>query len=558
MRSLARPGVLSARALPPSPLRFALRLLLAPAMSVLALSAEDAGISRGNVGGYTMVENAKAEEAFDAGFSMYVAAWPLQREYPGRDFQSGLFGTWMHPRLDRKPPVKYYSDIEGGLGWWRGVPFLTETPKFHMGGVQQNFAGWANGPGAGAGNDWNKPRGSYGVAQLSPWLLFPLGGLGLKEGTCGELFGYGYLPLPLTDAKPTTAGCNVPTGNQCWTLFLNTGNFKGPVAFFTPYFWSRASVDDPQLGGMFFDSLPSHANKPISMETQHIACAQATDSKGRTYARMAPTQYPMGPGGDSVVVHRHVVYNKKALWDGVRAWFVGGAPVDGSINPEGASVCQFTARGGANWRVHMAHVPKEDLAPIAADLFMEPIVPDPVTFGFRWNDKQVSRTAAGNSALVTLPEYYQLVKDDKHRNGRWIPVAAAEVPEETGLAKVSFKRPAVAPLPPLVTPEAPESCWKKPGPKAGPFIARPGDGSTVTYYWYRFADQPAMLNADLTDAEREVVQQRVEKLHRHWTRNRNYLAPPTVGKLADLDPALLVTPPPGLEAGYVPIATRQE
>jgi hypothetical protein len=30
-----------------------------------------------------------------------------------------------------------------------------------------------------------------------------------------------------------------------------------------------------------------------------------------------------------------------------------------------------------------------------------------------------------------------------------------------------------------------------------------------------------------------------------------------MGKLAELDPALIVTPPPGLEAGYVPIATRQ-
>jgi hypothetical protein len=37
-----------------------------------------------------------------------------------------------------------------------------------------------------------------------------------------------------------------------------------------------------------------------------------------------------------------------------------------------------------------------------------------------------------------------------------------------------------------------------------------------------------------------------------------YLAPPAVGKLAELDPALIVTPPPGMEAGYVPIATRQE
>jgi hypothetical protein len=80
----------------------------------------------------------------------------------------------------------------------------------------------------------------------------------------------------------------------------------------------------------------------------------------------------------------------------------------------------------------------------------------------------------------------------------------------------------------------------------------------VTYYWYRFADQPALLNADLTPAEREQMQSKVEKLHRSWTKDRDYLAPPTVGKLADLDPAQLVTPPKGFEIGYVPIATRQE
>ena len=75
---------------------------------------------------------------------------------------------------------------------------------------------------------------------------------------------------------------------------------------------------------------------------------------------------------------------------------------------------------------------------------------------------------------------------------------------------------------------------------------------------FRFADQPALLNADLTKEERERMQAKVEKLHRAWTKDRDYLAPPTVGTLADLDPALLVTPPKGFEIGYVPIATRQE
>ena len=101
------------------------------------------------------------------------------------------------------------------------------------------------------------------------------------------------------------------------------------------------------------------------------------------------------------------------------------------------------------------------------------------------------------------------------------------------------------------------SCWKHPGPVAGPFKAYPGDGSEVTYYWYRFADQPALLNADLSDAEREAMQQRVEKIHRHWSKDREYLAPPAVGTVASIDPALIVTPPEGFEIGYVPIATRQ-
>ena len=110
---------------------------------------------------------------------------------------------------------------------------------------------------------------------------------------------------------------------------------------------------------------------------------------------------------------------------------------------------------------------------------------------------------------------------------------------------------------PYVTPDEAESSWKKPGPAAGPFEARLGDGSVVTYYWHRFADQPALLNADLTADEREQLQERVERIHRRWTKDKEYLPPNTIGTLADLDPAVIVTPPKGLEIGYMPIVTRQ-
>ncbi|MBD3175804.1 MAG: hypothetical protein GF320_11535 [Armatimonadia bacterium] len=159
--------------------------------------------------------------------------------------------------------------------------------------------------------------------------------------------------------------------------------------------------------------------------------------------------------------------------------------------------------------------------------------------------------------MARLPEFYRL-EEEEGGGAKWIPVAEDEVPAETGLVGYGFTPPPAAPPEPYVTPEDPASCWKTPGPVAGPFRAELGDGSVVTYYWYRFADQPALLNADLTDAEREAMQGKVELLHRDWSIDGEYLAPPERGELAALDPALIVTPPEGLEIGYVPIVTRQE
>jgi hypothetical protein len=49
----------------------------------------------------------------------------------------------------------------------------------------------------------------------------------------------------------------------------------------------------------------------------------------------------------------------------------------------------------------------------------------------------------------------------------------------------------------------------------------------------------------------------VEKIHADWPIERDYMAPPSRGSLVALDPALFVTPPKGLEVGYVPIVTHQ-
>lgn len=504
--------------------------------------------------GYIIVPHDQVPSIYNAGFSMYVAAWPLLKTYPGQEFQSGLFGTWMFPQFEGKRPKDHYTDIEGGLGWWRDTRFATETPKFIMGGVALNFSEWANGPGAGKGRNWKYPTGLYGVAQLSPWVLWPPDGLNIKQGTRGELFGYGYLPLPLTDAKAATAGKNVPTGNQCWTLFLNTANFKGPVAFFTPFFWSKASAEKPDLAGLFLDTRPSEPNRALQMETQHIPAMISRDRNGTLFARVAPTHFPSARNQGAPLVHKIAAYSRQALWLEVEKWFQSGAVASGKLDPAAMSVHSFKGGGYATWKIYVPGEDRDNAAPVAWDAYAKPVALDKETFGINWNRSPLG-VQEESPSLVTLPEYYQLGKDPNGKD-RWTVVSTEDVPVETGLRQAQFPVPKRS-TEPYVTPEEPESPWKSPGPVAGPFTRKLGDGSRVTYSWYRFMDQPALQHADLSLAERKVLQQRVERIHRAWKPNRNYLPSPTVGRLASVDPSLIVTPPKGLEVGFVPIVTRQ-
>ena len=108
-------------------------------LALLALTASAAEVQKAEMAGYLLVSTDKVPDAYNAGFSLYAAAWPLLEHYPGHRFQTGLFGTWMHAQYEGQPPTNLYSDIEGGLGWWRDTRFPTETPKFIMGGVAVNF-----------------------------------------------------------------------------------------------------------------------------------------------------------------------------------------------------------------------------------------------------------------------------------------------------------------------------------------------------------------------------------------------------------------------------------
>lgn len=105
--------------------------------------------------------------------------------------------------------------------------------------------------------------------------------------------------------------------------------------------------------------------------------------------------------------------------------------------------------------------------------------------------------------------------------------------------------------------QSPGSPWEPARWAAGPFTATLADGSAVDYVWYRFVDQPAIARLGLGASQLDKLQQFAASLHEHWGVAGPSLAMPSSGTLATLDPAQIVTPPAGLENGYVPIVIRQ-
>jgi hypothetical protein len=110
----------------------------------------------------------------------------------------------------------------------------------------------------------------------------------------------------------------------------------------------------------------------------------------------------------------------------------------------------------------------------------------------------------------------------------------------------------------LVAPNATDSPWQTPGPIAGPFQVDLIDGSTVTYAWYRFVDQPAVQYWGIPAAQLETLQSRVEMIHREWRSKQSPFQTEMERPLARLDPQQFVDPPEGFEIGYVPIVIKQE
>ncbi|MFK7767938.1 MAG: hypothetical protein AB8B55_12010 [Mariniblastus sp.] len=492
--------------------------------------------------GYISMKTQSPPKGFGYGASFYVSVWPLLED-PISQFQIGLPSTWITPdNRDFKKPLcppgtmardnwpergPYYESvfqtIEGGLGYWVSTQFPTTSPKYRINGTPNGYNHEISSPGWGFGKPKSLSKEKMGIAQLSNRLLIPPDGITFEEGQTGNVLGNAWMVLPLATAKK---GENISTGDNSWTLFLNSKNFKGPVAFWIPETWSRLSESYTDIDKRGLDSRPGSMGSG-AMEVNTVPCFEQEDKDGVTYSKIPKIQFPVNKRGETFLMQDVTFYAKntvssKGRVDMRKAWQpnLTALPVRFDQGAEKANLLGID-------RVVQTKIYGQ---------------PGKQVFGLKW-----PKSMAIKNGIGYMPQYFK--QDGKNR----IAITEDELPKDIDLAEQEFRSAKKQ-----QNYQSPQSgVWTNPGPKTATSQVTLVDGSVVTYAWYRFVDQPSLVAVGWDEAEKKRMQASIEEIHRTWPIDQDYIPKPSRGKLAKLDGAVLVTPPAGFEIGYVPIVVSQ-
>jgi hypothetical protein len=267
------------------------------------------------------------------------------------------------------------------------------------------------------------------------------------------------------------------------------------------------------------------------MEINTVPRMDAKISGDTFFYKIPKIQFPVDDQGRTILVQDVRYYSKAALYNSFKEWRNGINECSGAFS-----------KGGAWEPVLSTEMPPFDQGGVKLakidQAFQTMIFSDNV-FGIQW--KKNSLTEVG-----IFPQYYMQAGNSR------VAVSASDVPADLVTSEFRLAQRGD----PYTSPRT--GAWSTPGPASEPFDVVLLDGSTVTYCWYRFIDQPSLQQFNWSREDKEKLQSLVEKIHTKWLINNEYMEPLKSGELVSLDPALIVTPPKGYEIGFVPIVTGQK
>ena len=480
------------------------------------------------------------------GQSFYTGIWSTFDKYQPTEFQRG-HGTWIIPDNsgyqeplcptgtvardnwpERGPSYRdVFQTIEGGPGYWGNTRFPDSQMKYRINAVTDCYTTQTSSPGWNWGGTDNL-QNQAGLAQISNVLLYPPDGITFKRGTHGDFLGQAWMSLPLTANQEPSKGIHN------WTLFLNAANFSGATVYMVPEGWDRITDGYAPAEGRGLNSrLPrGERSWSLSDEIGVIHGFQASYG-GKTYTRIPQMNYPVDTEGRTIYHQDFKTYSQSSIYEDI---------LDSINNATALSSKRLDSQGAITRSISSAHFGWK-LSNQSINGLEEVLEAKPFLDGRAWGLNWITEKNAG-----VFPQYFE--KNDLL--GETSIISEENVPPETRLLDTVFAAKETSRFY-----LEPSGGW--PTPESGVvYTAELNDGSTISYGWYLFVEQPAIRKLNLSTAEKAQLQSIVEAIHAaNWSPANPVLAPPTIGKLAEIDEALILSPPEGMEIGYVPIALRQ-
>jgi len=488
---------------------------------------------------------------FRSGFGWYSTAWSISSS-PIDNFQLGLSSTWIVPdnstvsastaqklcETGTNPFVKeaasnpkngtyglfLFQTIEGSLGWWGNEQFKTVFPKYMANVTQNCYTSELATPGWGFFRDTPTPRSGTGLIQISNQILMPPDGMTFAEDNSAPQLGITWhsLNLPRFDHA-----FGSKAGDNSWTLFMNSSNFKGPVAFVAPQFWIDGSISNSLQTNLTLDKRTGLTGG-LASEWAQIPYYKYTDSAGKIYTKIPEIQFPVDSNGDFAISRDFKSYSSKAISSDLKSALAGSATLP--LTP----VSQEIASGVLNGNAPNVYQDGKTLANVSKTLSAKSL-DNGAAYGF---------SDPGKTGMIKLPQYFL---DSIAGKTEIQEMDAPKALAKSAFSKSDKKSTFVYQYP----------SWWDASPKAsGDYVTQLNDGSVVEYRWYKFVDQPALQRFELNETEKAALQSAVIKMQKDWAKSP-MMANPSKGNLVSFDVGMLASPPKGLEYGYVPIVVKQ-
>ncbi len=508
--------------------------------------------------GYLHAYSTGGKNGSNYGISFYTGIWSTFEEYLPLDFQRG-HGTWITPNnSDTEEPLcrpgtvarEYWPErapsyrdvfqtIEGGPGYWGNTQFPDPQMKYRVNVVTDCYTTQTSSPGWNWGGT-NTLNEQAGIAQISNTLLYAPDGITFQRGASGSFLGQAWMNLPLTSGIEETT----LVGKNNWTLFLNAGNFSGPSVYVTPEAWFRITdgYEPAQKRGLDSKLFDSYRNWSLADEIGVIN-GLVVKSSDSSFIRIPKMNYPVDELGRTIYHQDLKAYYKTSIFDSIERYINKGTELS-SIRLDDKERYHFEQLyfedADFGWRIKDKEINNLNKI-LSVDIF-----DNGLAWGIKWTDLK----DAG-----VFPYYFV-------EKGNTIEIL--EAPYSNEFINTDLLEVVLPPNPNGANPytgidsyEPPSNGW--PEPENGKtYETILNDGSTILYGWYKFIDQPSIQKLNLSEEKRRKLQSVVEEIHRtNWGTKNPVLQPPSTGDLVFIDDALILTPPDGMEVGYVPIALRQ-